>query len=212
MGDAGAGRWVVRRAIARLWVAAVGGAAVAAAVSVVAGWDGGTLLLLGLCWWVMWRSDAEATQARSSAEDPGRTLVWAVVSLASAFALFASAVLLRRARVVAPDESVGLIALCLASVALSWLLTHTMFSLRYAHLYYARADDAGGLAFPGVEPPDDLDFAYFAFTIGMCFQVSDVAITRRAIRRPVLIHSMLAFAYNTAIVALTLNVFFTLLG
>jgi len=184
------------------------------AMSLVAGWDVGTLLMLLLSWFIIVRSDAEATRLRAAAEDPGRTAVWLLVCFSSAVGLFASAVVLRGAKGIAPEASHELVALCLAAVASAWALTHTAFTLRYAHLYYrlSDGDGAGGLEFPGNEPPDDLDFSYFAFTVGMCFQVSDVVVTSRVIRRTVLVHALLAFAYNTMVVALALNLFFNLLG
>jgi uncharacterized membrane protein len=79
---------------------------------------------------------------------------------------------------------------------------------------YFRDDGSGegGLQFPGDETPDALDFAYFAFTVGMCFQVSDVVITSKKIRRAVLMHSILSFAYNTVILGMALNLFFGMLG
>ena len=88
------------------------------------------------------------------------------------------------------------------SVVAGWALTHSVQTLRYAHLYY-RGTAEGGLAFPGDQPPDDLDFAYFSFTVGMCFQVSDVAVTRPELRRIVLLHSVISFVYNTGLLALT---------
>ena len=97
------------------------------------------------------------------------------------------------------------------AVVSAWAVTHTAFTLRYAHLYYDDSGGKGGLDFPGGEPPDDFDFAYFAFTVGMCFQVSDVAVSRSAFRRWVLAHALLSFAYNTAIVALTINLLADLL-
>ena len=72
--------------------------------------------------------------------------------------------------------------------------------------------DCGGIAFAGESDPDDLDFAYFAFTIGMCFQVSDTEISTRVIRRTALAHAMLSFAYNTGILALVLNIVMARLG
>jgi uncharacterized membrane protein len=94
----------------------------------------------------------------------------------------------------------------------SWMLVHTVFSLRYAHTYYGDPDGpagpqphAGGLEFPGDREPDYLDFAYFSFVIGMTFQVSDVVITSRDFRKLVLLHSMLAFGFNTVILALAIN-------
>jgi uncharacterized membrane protein len=92
------------------------------------------------------------------------------------------------------------------------MLVHTVFGLRYAHTFYGDPDGpagpkshAGGLEFPGDREPDYMDFAYFSFTIGMTFQVSDVVITSRDFRKLVLAHGMLSFGFNTVILALTLN-------
>jgi uncharacterized membrane protein len=91
----------------------------------------------------------------------------------------------------------------------AWSLTHTSYTLRYAHLYYRDDEEGeGGLVFLGDRKPDDFDFAYFAYTVGMCFQVSDVSISSAQIRRTVLGHAMLSFIYNTVILALALNLFF----
>jgi uncharacterized membrane protein len=123
---------------------------------------------------------------------------------------------LRRANVLAPRYEAPLVILCLAAVVSAWCLTHTAYTLRYAHLYYRDGNEDGaqdgGLVFPGGKPPDYYDFAYFAFTVGMCFQVSDVSITSSPIRRAVLVHSVLSFAYNTAILALAMNLVAGLLG
>jgi uncharacterized membrane protein len=95
----------------------------------------------------------------------------------------------------------------------AWALTHTAYTLRYAHLYYRDdGDGEGGLAFPGKEAPAYLDFAYFAFTLGICFQTSDVTITSRLIRRAVLGHAVLSFAYNTTIVATAVSLVVGFIG
>ena len=210
-----------RRALGRLAIAVsagvVGGLAASThfgwLVSLLAGWDLGTVVFLVLCWLVIGRADAKATKARAAAEDPGRSAVWVIVSFACFAGFFASAIVLRRAKQFAPEEAHILVVLCLAAVICAWLLAHTTFALRYAHLYYRPTDDGeGGLEFPGKEPPDDFDFAYFAFTVGMCFQVSDVTISDRTIRRNVLLHALIAFGYNTAIVALALNLLVNLIG
>jgi uncharacterized membrane protein len=101
--------------------------------------------------------------------------------------------------------------LCLATVALAWGMTQTAFAFRYARLYYrADSEGVGGLELPGKEAPDYFDFAYFAFTIGMCFQVSDVCVTSTQIRRTVLLHAVISFAYNSVILAFVLNLVFAL--
>jgi uncharacterized membrane protein len=99
--------------------------------------------------------------------------------------------------------------MCLLAVVTSWLLTHTSWALRYAHLYYRDdKEGVGGLVFPGDRAPTAFDFAYFAFTLGICFQTSDVCITSPQIRRAALFHACQSFAYNTAILALALNLAF----
>jgi uncharacterized membrane protein len=93
----------------------------------------------------------------------------------------------------------------------SWFLLHIMFTFRYAHLYYGdhpstRGVDMAGLDIPEEDFPDYLDFAYFSFVIGMTFQVSDIRIISRSIRRLALLHGLLAFLFNTVIVAMVINV------
>jgi uncharacterized membrane protein len=182
-------------------------------VRFVAGWDAGALTLLTLIGAIVVRATVSETRRRAAAEDPGRKTVWVLVSVACAFSVFAATVVLRSAKTLAPERSGVLVALCLLSVVAAWALTHAVYTLRYAHLFYRDGHDHGhGLVFPGEHPPDDMDFAYFAFTIGMTFQVSDVVITGRAMRRAVLVHSLLSFAYNTVILALALNLTFGLFG
>lgn len=94
------------------------------------------------------------------------------------------------------------------TVFTSWTLVHSIYTLRYAHIFYGSeaGDEAlGGLDFPDQEKPDYLDFAYFSFTIGMCFQTSDVSITSRRLRRLVLLHSVVSFGFNLAILGLSIN-------
>ena len=97
------------------------------------------------------------------------------------------------------------------TVFLSWFTVNTLFTLRYASLYYT--EPIGGIDFPDTaQEPDYLDFVYVAFTIGMTFQVSDVRVTAPSIRRAVLLHALLSFVYNTAIIALALNLAFANFG
>jgi uncharacterized membrane protein len=206
-----------RRAVARVAIAvAVGvGAFVGvathhslAAAAFVA-WDLAGIVLLGLLWWVVARADPAQTRAGAGGDDPGRTLVYAAVVVASAVSLLAATILVKNARSVVPDLRELAVALCLLSVALAWAMTHTAFAFRYAHLYYRDdADGIGGIAMPGDGAPTYFDFAYFAFTIGMCFQVSDMSVTSRQIRRAVLLHAVVSFGYNTVILAFVLNLAF----
>lgn len=99
------------------------------------------------------------------------------------------------------------IVLAICSLLLSWLFFNTIFALHYAHEFYG--DSGGkndGLDFPGTKQPDYWDFVYFAFVIGMTFQVSDVQISEREIRRVALVHAVIAFFFNVIIVALSVNI------
>lgn len=176
---------------------------------VVIGWDIGALTLNAMSWRFILHADARETERRASAQDPGRAMVWVMVLVASLASLFASVGALHR--VGSSPQASWWTLLSLIGVALAWVLTHTVYTLHYAHLYY-RHSRAGGLRFPGDRPPADIDFAYFAFTIGICYQTSDVTISNSLIRRVVLFHSVQSFLFNTTILALALNLTFGLLG
>ena len=183
-------------------------------VQLLGGWDAGGLAMLAISWTTLSRADAVKTRARAGAEDPGRRMVYLIVTFTSFVTLFAATVVSRHVKAVAAaGESSLLAGLCLAAVALAWGLTHTSFTFRYAHLYYREDDEGvGGITFAGEEPPSYFDFAYFAFTIGMCFQVSDTTVTSCQIRRAVLAHALLSFAYTTVILAFVLNLVFGAVG
>ena len=170
--------------------------------------DVGAFALLVVVAMIILRADTAETRRRAAAEDPGRFIVWIVVLGVSAVSLFAATFVMRHARSLGHGERELLLVLGVATAAIAWFLTHAAFTLRYAHLFYrAGTAEEGGIQFPGEEnKPDDLDFAYFAFTIGMCFQVSDAQITDRLIRRTATAHALLSFAYNTGILALVINV------
>ena len=188
------------------------GAFAPAVVTGLAAWDTAGLVLLSLAWWHIWTLGADETAKRAAGDDPGRTAVYALVLLTSAISVFAATAIAHHADALVLDSNL-LILLCLGTVALSWSLTHTSFTMRYAHLYYRDDDEGrGGLEFPGGAPPTYFDFAYFSFTIGMCFQVSDVTISSGQIRRAVLLHALMSFAYSTVILAFTLNLTFGAFG
>jgi uncharacterized membrane protein len=207
-----------RRALGRLGFAIVLATLVAEILSthfslpvqLLGGWDAGGLGMLALAWTMISRADAEKTRVAAGAEDPGRRTVYLLVIFTSFVTLFAATLVSRHVKsLAAAGEGPLLAALCLVAVATSWGLTHTSFTLRYAHLYYREDDEGvGGITFGGSEPPSYFDFAYFAFTIGMCFQVSDTTVTSCQIRRAVLGHALVSFAYTTVILAFVLNLVF----
>jgi uncharacterized membrane protein len=101
------------------------------------------------------------------------------------------------------------IALLLVTLACAWLFSNSIYALHYAHIFYmsdVQGTKDGGLDFPGDQEPAYWDFLYFAFTLGMTFQTSDVTVTNRSVRRTVVLHSLLAFAFNIGILAFTINV------
>jgi uncharacterized membrane protein len=206
-----------RRALSRVSISLALGLAAYVAVATrippiaatVVAWDAAALALLGLSWAIIGAADAHSTRNRAGSEDPGRTLVYVIVVVSSAASVLAAAALARSARGLPSDERIAIVGLCLGSVALAWTITHTAFTFRYAHLYYREdAEGVGGVTLPGDHLPTYFDFAYFAFTIGMCFQVSDVCVTSRQIRRAVLLHAVISFAYNSVILAFVLNLVF----
>jgi uncharacterized membrane protein len=172
----------------------------------LAAWDVAALVLATFAWTIILGNGAAETQRHAGTHDPGRRAVGLLVILTSAVSLLATAVILRQARSCPPAVRELFVALCILAVASAWVLTHTAYALRYAHLYYRDDEEGvGGLSLPGDAAPAYLDFAYFAFTIGMCFQVSDISVSSPQIRRAVLGHSVLSFLYNTAILATAIN-------
>jgi uncharacterized membrane protein len=182
---------------------------------VVAAWDLAVLPLLVLPWRTILSSDAKATERRAAEEDPGRKALLVIPVLASMAALVAATGVIAQS-VKTPGLHFWVsILLGVFAVAGAWAWVHTTFALHYARLYYPNEGEAGGLDFPGLrtadENPDDLYFAYFSFMIGTAFQGSDVGVSSRSMRRVVLAHAVLAFVFNTVILALAINVVFDVL-
>lgn len=154
------------------------------------------------------RLDAAALCQRAETEDETIGFITLLALLVLAASLLAVFLTLNGPR----DGALWRPALALAAVPLGWLVLHTIAAFHYAHLWYGRGPEARGLAFPGDAAPEIGDFLYFAFVLGMAAQVSDVAVTRPAMRRVVLAHSVLAFFYNTVLVALAVNAAVALSG
>jgi uncharacterized membrane protein len=167
------------------------------------GWDSFVTLYLLLVYIMMMRCGLARIRRNAVLQDDGRFLILLVTAL-GAFASIAAIVFELAGSHRSPVE----LALATITVALSWAAVHTAFALHYAHDYY-RGAKAGGLQFPNGdehEKPDYWDFVYFSFVIGMTAQVSDVGITDRTIRRTATAHGIVSFVYNTALVALMVNI------
>lgn len=184
----------------------------------IATWDVFALCVLALSWLTISTTPASKLRARAREQDVSRTVIFVFVIVAACAGLFAVGFLFynNKGSQAQPHFTLHLL-LSLFAVVASWCLVHTVFGLRYAHKFYGDGDDpardshAGGLEFPGEPAPNYMDFAYFSFVIGMTFQVSDVQITSRDFRQLALLHGMLSFAFNTVILALTINTVSSLL-
>lgn len=171
-------------------------------------WDGFALTTLLVTWGIILVADVGHIRQVATREDPGRILSFGGALGAALASMGAVVVLLSSLHTTADPLLRTHVTVSLVGVLTAWLLVHTLFTLRYAHLFYdaTRGRAEGGLEFPGNEPePDYLDFAYFSFVIGMTAQTADVSITDRSIRRLALLHGLLSFGFNTAVVALAIN-------
>ena len=184
------------------------------AIQFILAWTSFAATILILLWTTILTAKPTEVRLIAKMQDSSRTIIFIFVLFASIVSLFAVIFLLR----ILPDtKQTGYyfhIGFSICSVVLSWVLIHTIFAFRYTHLYYTYKieqkdndiDHDGGFLFTTSDAPDYFDFAYFSFVIGMTFQVSDIQITSRHIRRIVLIHALLSFVYNTVILALTINI------
>ena len=148
----------------------------------------------------------DSLRRHAEADDEGVALILTLALLAVGVSLGAVFLVLDR-----QADSLGETLFALAAAPLGWAMVHVLAAFRYAHLYYAN-EETPSLAFPDPAPfsPGAWDFLYFAFTIGMTAQNSDVQARTPAIRRVILLHSIGAFFYNTVILALAVNAAITL--
>ncbi|MCU1658503.1 MAG: putative rane protein [Pseudonocardiales bacterium] len=169
----------------------------------LAGWDTAALIFAVWAWIPIASFDASRTAAHATREEPGRTATSLIVVVAAVANLGAVGVIVAQANSAKGTTRDLLAAFGVASVALSWFAVHTLFTLRYARLYFTGAD--GGVNFNQKAPPCYLDFAYLAFTIGMTFQVSDTALQKPAVRATALRHALLSYLFGAVILASTIN-------
>ncbi|MEA2995184.1 MAG: hypothetical protein QOG74_733 [Alphaproteobacteria bacterium] len=168
------------------------------------GWDIGAAVYLVFSFAAMADCDTAHIRRRSAQMDEGRI---AILVFAASAALATLAAIIIELGDKGATHNPWHLALAGVTLALSWASTHTIFALHYAHEFYAenRYVD-GGLAFPGKDKPDYWDFMYFSLVIGMTSQVSDVAVTAKAIRRTVMAHGVVSFFFNATLVALVVNI------
>ena len=181
------------------------------------GWVVGAGLYVGLTWLLLGRLTPEQTKAHAEREDATRTAVDVFVVLAAIASLGAVVLYLGRGASLAGADRAWSIITGIAVIVVSWILLQTIFTMRYARLYFGWKDEAGdllpdevdgndgGVSFNDPGLPDYLDFAYLAFTIGMTYQVSDQTISRRTIRHEVTKHALIAFVFGATIIASAVN-------
>ncbi len=171
------------------------------------GWDIGIGYYLVAVYVIAVRSGVAEIRRNSALQDEGRLTLLALTVCAALASLAAIVAEMGAAHRTSGSPGWGPLVLATSTIALSWGFIHTIFALHYAHEFYSeRQGRGGGLKFPGGGDPDYWDFVYFSFVIGMTSQVSDVSITHKGIRRTVAVHGVVAFAFNAALVALTVNI------
>ena len=180
-------------------VVAVGYASIAAA----AGWSAACVVYLVWIWSTIARMDAQTTKSHAYREDPTRTVSDVLLVLASVASLVVTLFVLVLSSRSGSVESDVLGGVAILSVVLSWLLIHTLYTLRYAVLYYSGPQ--GGVSFNQDELPRYGDFAYLAFTIGMTWQVSDTSISSSTIRMAAIKHALLSYMFGAVILATLIN-------
>ena len=177
---------------------------------IVASWDLGALAYLGLAWMLMAKADAGVTRDHALSQDQSGYIIFLFVVGASCASIVAIGFVVGTIRDLPFWIRAWHLALTIAALVSSWLLIQTVFAFHYAHRYYAgphgETAAVAPLLFPGGREPDYADFAYYSFVVGMTSQVSDVAVASRSMRRLTLTHAILAFLFNIAVLALSINI------
>jgi uncharacterized membrane protein len=199
-----------RTSLQRALVALAGGAVVTAALvwiapwqlTVTTGWCAAAALFLLRVWPFVLRLPADQVAAWAAREDDTKATAHAVLVGASLASLLGAGFALHKASTVDGLERVLITVAALATVVMSWVVVNTVYTLRYAHVYYT--PPAGGIEFAD-GPPDYRDFAYLAFTVGMTYQVSDTGLLTKRFRRVLLGHALLSYLFGTVIIATLIN-------
>jgi uncharacterized membrane protein len=194
---------VIASSVVGLVVGAIVALLTASELAILVGWDVAVAVYMVWVWVTIWPLGPEHTGRLAAREDPTRAATDILLLSAAVASLVAVGFVLGGAAGTTGAKQLLRLILGLGSVVLSWGVVHTVFTLRYAQLYYKGPD--GGVDFNQRPPPAYGDFAYLAFTIGMTFQVSDTDLRTAEIRRTALRHALLSYVFGTGIVATTIN-------
>ena len=175
-------------------------------VRLLVSWDGAVTLFLAMIYLWMRRLTAEQIQSRYRDEDSSGPVILVVVVAAALLSVLAIVEPLATLRHVAAGDRVWRVVLAATTLIDSWLLVPTMFTTHYADLFYSAAPQSRPLLFPRTELPTFWDFAYFSITIAAASQTADVCTTQTAIRRVVIVHEIISFAFNVAILGFAINI------
>jgi uncharacterized membrane protein len=188
----------------------IGSTVVPIANRVLVTWIGASLAYLILYWLTILHADADRTRRGASTYDQAAHVIFLLVTTAACASIAAIGFVMGEVKSLDFWPKALHIGLSIAALLLSWMLIHTVFAFHYARRYYAPASvndgPAKGLRFPGVEEPAYFDFAYYSFVLGMTSQVSDVSVTTAQMRRTTLVHGILSFIFNMAVLAMSINV------
>lgn len=179
-------------------------------LSVLVGWDVAAVVFIVWTWIRVGRLDGASTAIHALREDPSRDANRVLLATAAVASLAGVITALVLGKHVSGMISGMLTTAAIVTVIVSWTLIHTLFTLRYADLYYG--DEPGGFDFNTDARPDYRDFAYVAFTVGMTFQIADTNVTDQRLRRTILVHSLLSYLFGTLIIGMTINVLAGLFG
>jgi uncharacterized membrane protein len=173
--------------------------------------DIGAIVYLAIGFRMMLTHGDDVIRKRAAAQDDGSVVILAVVLVAIALSFWTIFGVLSEAKQVTGQAKALHTALGAVTILLSWLVTQVVFTFHYTHEFYRPDDDtaekrAGGLEFPKDNSPDYWDFFYFATSIGAASQTSDVAIRTKALRRLITVHAIISFFFNTAVLALAINI------
>jgi uncharacterized membrane protein len=199
----------------KLWIAAAVGLILVFAVPahwgwiarVLAGWNGAIFILVPLTYLWMRKLDAKALRAKYVEEDPTAPVILIVTVIGALLSVLAIIALLSTAKQVPPGVRAAHFLIACLTIVNSWALVHTMFTIRYADMFYSVLDsDPPPLSFPDTAEPLFWDFLYFSFTIGVACQTADVSTRQTDMRRMVTIHALISFVFNLAILGFAINV------